>query len=428
MALKRLKSIFLFFVLFYAGCATYQSNVHEARELMRSGRFSMAANILAPHAETEGNDQLIYVFDYATALQLAGEHEKSAQYFQLADQLSDLQDYVSVLRQSGSLLFSQEMVQYKGESFERLLINVMNAINYLMMDDTEGANVETRKLNEKLSFYRRELEKEYQQNAFAVYMNALIWEANRNWDSAYIDFERAYELNPNIEYLQEDLVRSAINARRRESERKWREKFGVTGSPASWNHRQMGELVLIYQQGWGPRKSPSPESPRFPTLLPVLTQTVGAKLKVYPPSEEVGDEAEAGNEKETLYAERSQKVHSVQEVAIQTFKDDYAALMAKRIAGVVAKEVVAHQIAKENEALGMVAYLAMHLSDRADVRQWSTLPESFQVAKIRLPPGEYKVRTVGLNRMGNPSGEQSEYELVKIRAGRKHFLNWRSFR
>src|SRR5690606_4792390 len=143
------------------------------------------------------------------------------EWFQKADKLSDLQDYISLTRQAGSLLLSQELVQYKGEDFERLFINVMSAINYLMLGDLEAANVETRRLNEKLNYYRIEEKKPYEQNSFAFYLNAHIWEANRNWDSAYIDFKKAYELNPEFEYIKEDLVRSAYNARRMDEYAKW---------------------------------------------------------------------------------------------------------------------------------------------------------------------------------------------------------------
>ncbi len=76
---------------------------------------------------------------------------------------------------------------------------------------------------------------------------------SKDWDSAYIDFKKAYELNPKIDYLKEDLIRAAIYSRRPEDLAMWRAKFpGV--KPA--NLKDVGEIVLIYQQGWGRRSAP----------------------------------------------------------------------------------------------------------------------------------------------------------------------------
>ena len=51
----------------------------------------------------------------------------------------------------------------------------------------------------------------------------------------------------------------------------------------------------------------------------------------------------------------------------------------------------------------------------------------FQIAKIRLRPGIYKVRAVGLNG-DSPTGEQSPWFDVKVDKRKKTFVNWRSLR
>ncbi len=54
------------------------------------------------------------------------------------------------------MLLSAGMVQYKGENFEKVLINAMLAINFLMEGKQDGARVETRKLNDKLYKFKFE--------------------------------------------------------------------------------------------------------------------------------------------------------------------------------------------------------------------------------------------------------------------------------
>lgn len=421
----RISALFLFCAIATSGCATYQSKVDAAREKLAANRPDEAAEYLKPLAEKENDDQLIYVFDYATALQAAGNYKLSSQWFEKSVKIADENDYTSVSRQAGSLLFSQDMVQYKGEDFERLFIHVMQALNYLSMGDLEGANVETRRLNEKLNYYRLEEKKPYEQNPFAFYISGHIWEANKNWDSAYIDFEKVYKINPNLEAVQEDLVRTAWKSRRMDQYEKWSKKFKIQ-KKKEWENPKYGELVVFYMQGWGPRKAPRPESPRFPQLNPVRNFTQMAEVEVVPDltADSKKPMTVMGN---AVTKVRTEMAYDVQAVAIKTLDDDYASLVAKRAAGLVTKQVVASQIGQKNEALGLAALIAMHVSDRADLRQWSTLPQSIQVARLYLPVGDYKVLVRGLRDSGAESGEVSKEMKIKIEPRQKAFVNWRSW-
>jgi uncharacterized protein len=402
-------SLALLLLFVNGACATYDLKAARAREAMRSGSAAQAAKDLETLANAEGDDQLVYLLDYATLLQQAGQFKKSAEAFARAERIADIQDYHSLSKLTSSLVLSEDMVQYKGDDFEKVLINAVNAVNFLELDDLEGALVEVRRLNQKLYRFRFEGKKDYEQNPFAFYLSAVIWEADRKWDDAYIAYKNAYGLVPDYPPLREDLIRSAIRAQRTEELEQWKRKFPEVKIKPEWSDRNMGEIVLIYQQGWGPRKRTRPDSPRFPRLVPTWSSTRGAKLVV----EQAGEAA-------------SSRVFSVQDVSIKTLEDDYARLVASRVGGVVAKAVVADQIRQRNEALGQLAWIAMNLADRADLRQWSTLPESFQIARLPVRPGKYKVRAIGMNGSGGESYEQMPEREVEVKPGRKAFIGWRS--
>jgi hypothetical protein len=144
-------------------------------------------------------------------------------------------------------------------------------------------------------------------------------------------------------------------------------------------------------------------------LYPLFSQTERAKLEV-----------------ENGPSELSQQVMSVTDVAIKTLDDDYAGIIAMRAAGIGTKAVLADQIRQKNELLGAIAWIGMNVADQADLRQWTSLPSSFQIAKLRLKPGTYKVRAVGLSSGGAPTGETSEWWEVKVDTRHKTFVNWRS--
>jgi hypothetical protein len=391
------------------GCATYQTKVDGARKALWLNNSGEAVKILQPLAEEDGKDQLVYLFDYATALQAAGQYKESNKAFLLAERLADLKNYHSVSKITESLILNEEMVQYKGDDFEKLMINVMAALNFLMLGDHENALVEIRALNDKLEYYRIEEKRQYEQNTMALYLSGLMWEDDRNYDSAYINYEKAYNRDPHISLLREDLVRLARLADRPDAYEKWSKLFGLQFKP-EWKNKNLGEVVFIYQQGWGPRKYPRPESPRFPKLFAQPNVTKSARFEV------VGGPTMV-----------TQSIYSVQDVAIKTLDDGYAALVAKRLAGIAAKAVVSNQVAKKDQNLGALLNFALNAADRADLRQWSTLPETFQVARVYLPAGVHKISAQGLSSAGNPTDEKYGEREIEIRPNRKTFVFWRSF-
>jgi hypothetical protein len=214
-------------------------------------------------------------------------------------------------------------------------------------------------------------------------------------------------------FIRSDLIRAAKNARRDEAYKKWKAEFSEIAEDPSWYDRGHGELVIIFQQGWGPEKQMAPGQYRFPKLyrVPSVTQT----LKVIVSSDE--------GSKEQI----TQGIYDVAQAAITTLNDDYGALVARRTGALVSKAVMADQIRQKNQLLGSLAWIAMNVSDQADLRQWSSLPSLIQLAKFRMKPGIYKLKLNGLDNSGNPTADQTEVE-IKIIAGRKTFYNFRALR
>jgi uncharacterized protein len=394
-----------------SGCATYQGKVSEARTLLTEGRSEEAVAKLEPLAKTDDKDQLVYILDLATAQQVAGQYKDSTKSFILADRMAEDKDYTSVSRVAGSLLLSEEMVQYRGEDFEKLLINSMAAISYVLAGDLESAMVETRRSTEKLNYYRLEQKKEYSDNSFVPYLNGHLWEASRNFDSAYIDFRRAYDMGLRTDLVRHDLLRVAKKGNKQSTLAKLRSEFSIEPD-LQWQKKGMGELVLLFQQGWGPRKRPNPEAPRFPILVPERAQTKKAQLQV------------------TGFDNRpfTEVVYDLETAAVATLNSQYASLVAKRIAGMVAKDVVARKVGKDNAALGSLLFIAMHAADRADLRQWSTLPQTVQVARMDLPEGAHTVQVQGFDGSGYETSDKKTFDNVEIKAGKKTFIGWRSLR
>lgn len=398
----------------FIGCATYQGNVYEARNLVEQGQYSEAVTKLEPLALKEGGDQLVYLLDYAVALQLSGDLKQSTAIFLKADRLVDTLDYHSVSRITGSLLGSEEMVQYKGDTFEKIFINAYLAMNFLSEGNLDEALVEARRMNEKYIKYRQDNEIKFKQNVFGKYLSAMAWEADKKYDDCYIAYKEAYQLDSNIPFIAEDLIRASKLARRDDEYKKWKSEFPSVKEMPEWYSKDHGELIVIHQQGWGPRKTYNSRDYRFPILTPYRVNTQSSILKII--------------KGETTVSYQSQTLYDVEHAAILTLQDDYSYIVAKRMAGVVAKEVAADQIRQKNELLGNLIWIAMHVSDRADLRQWSSLPQKVEVIRTYLPKGNYSLALHGLSDSGVETQEFKEFQDIKVMPGKKKFIIWRTLK
>lgn len=404
------KFIFSFFILFFTGCATYQTKVSASRDFLAQRNCPEALKNLEALAAKDDGDQLVYLMDYGSALQICGEYKKSNQILLQAEKLSEEKDYHSVSRLTGATFINEEMIQYKGDTFEKLFLNVVLALNFIQMNDLDSAQVEVRKMNQKFVKLNFENKKNFELNSFSKYLSGLIWELNRKYDDACIDFKDAYFIDTSYRLVAQDMLRTCWKAGRTDEFNTLAKK--ISASPEEIKQakeKNKTELILLFMQGWGPRKSPRPTDRISAYLQPVYSRTKTAQLEI----------------NSEIY--KSQPVYSVEKAAIQTLEDDYGSLVARRIGSRVVKEVLADQVRQKDAALGAVAWLAMVASERADLRQWSILPQTFQILRIPIKSGEHKLQINGLDDSMSVSEVIADLNF-KVGSGEKKFQVIRSLK
>lgn len=373
--------LLLLCALFILSCASYQEKVSSARNLLVSGQYQQSAQAFEEQIETNSGDKLAYLLEYATALHLAGLYKESNAAFESADVMCDLNDYTSVSREAGAMLVKEGTVQYKAETFEFLLINIYQALNYLLLNDLENAQVKARKLNEKLNRVELGKETKQQQASFAAYLAGLLWESQGDWDNAHILYKKAYELDPSRELFQKAVLVSAKMARREEAFVKYKKIWPDLQKQVDWKSiKDDGEFVFIFQQGWVPRKRLQPGNRKLPEMVSVAANVRGVILEV------------SGQNY------KSEVVYDLDAIAKKTLSDDMARLAARALARqasrIAVRESARHN--NKNSALGAVAIASVifDVMDVADLRQWSTLPASFQMIRVPMVPGKYSVRVL----------------------------------
>jgi len=391
-----------------SSCATHPSRVSPVKTHLLAGRCSEATKILEQLSREGGNDHLLFLMEFGAAVQICKDYEKSNQIFLEADKLSEQLDYISASRAVGATLLNEEMLQYKGDIFEKLFINISAAINFIELGQFDEALVEVRRINEKYNKFSAEEKNSYELNSFAQYLSGLIWEVDHKYDDACISYTAAYKLDRSYRDVGLDMLTACWRAKRFQEYDQLALEIKPTAQELKFIKRKNGnEKIILYLQGLGPTKAPRPNAPLYPYLVP--SNNITKKLSV-----------SYQNESEVLLTKISQPIYSVEKAAIATQEADYNALTARRLGARVAKEVMADQIRQKDKTLGNIAWLIMVASERADLRNWSLLPESIQV--IRLTPlANSKIKIAGLNRYQAESEILSDIDL-SIQPNKKIYL------
>ncbi|MCM2277734.1 MAG: hypothetical protein NDJ89_06630 [Oligoflexia bacterium] len=394
------------------GCASVRMSEREADRLFRDGRYEESAAVLekalAEHGES-GRDSLLYVLDLGLALHSAGKYEESNRAFLRADQLAEIKDYTSLATEAATLLTGENLKDYKAEDFENVLISTYLAMNYALLGEAEDAIVEARRVNRKLHLMVTEGQRRYKQNAFARYLSAILYESRGEFDDAYIDYQETWKLEPGLPGLGRDLWRLAWLRGERDEMERWDHEAGLTREDREQARLQgprsgKAELIVLYENGISPVKKPNPQFSQLPRFYPRHNPVSYATVAV---------DGEALGITHRLY--------DIEATAIENLEEKYGGLIAKRLAGVVAKEVVADQIERNTNSplLGLLAKVVFYASDQADVRSWNLLPRDLQVARLVVEPGTREVRVTPVG------GGAPLVKTVQVQAGKKAFVNFR---
>lgn len=382
----------------------------EIDRLFVAGHFDEAAQRLKAgyqkDGETEGKDSLLYLLDLGLALHYAGKEEEAIQVFRQADTVAEIKDYTSIAAEAGTLFTSENIKSYQAEDFENVLISVYLAICYATTGQTEDAIVEARRVNRKLELMVSEGGRKYAQNAFARYLSAALYESDREWNSAYLDYKKTRELAPDFTRVGQDLYRTALADRMPDEARQWQTTYGLDEATTQAARQALSrgggsEIVLIFENGISPEKIPHPSWYSIPKFRTRYNPVREAVVEI--------DGKERG---------RTEKLFDVEKIAMQNLDEKYGAIIAKKVAGVVVKESVAAGVsaATKEPLFGALLRLAFYASDQADVRSWKLLPRDFQIFRAPVEPGTHTVRI-------RPVGANGASErTVQVAPGKKTFI------
>lgn len=183
------------------GCATYSDRTEAARDALQRGDTAGAVKQFDKFMKVKGSDlpnkwkknYELVVLERATVLQAAGDYEKSARDFEVADKQLELLDIArDGAGKLGKYIYSDSATKFKTSPTEKLSINAMNLCNYLVRGDLSGAKVEAKRFT-VMRNYMRDYDPEHEHNAFGSYLAGFVYEQLGQADEALRYYDEALQ-------------------------------------------------------------------------------------------------------------------------------------------------------------------------------------------------------------------------------------------
>ena len=433
-----------------AGCSQHARVLCEPLELMYSGDAAAAITAIDETKLAESDrDRFLYHAQRGHLLHLAGDFEASNRELEAAAAVSDELEPWSVTETLTDYSLNETVKAYSGEDYERAYLHYYMALNYLKMDDPEGALVECKRLDQEFRKLdaRYEDDGRYQEDGFIRYLSGLIYESMGSRDDARVDF------------------RLAVRAYGGE----WGGEMGVPTPPGlersldrlEDSSGPQTEIVVVVESGWAPYKiEKSVEVPIHRALVPEELRgrtNLAALVKVaYPefvsPSGagvpfRAGVADSSGGLTLTEAAERVQDLDALARLVLErrkpaiVLRSTLRATM-KQIALATAKHELEEDRDKDSDKKpfayiendgslwkSIFGWLFENLATRlvaeteqADTRSWVLLPAEIWMARIPVRPGEYEVMVQALD-----GSEPISLGRVSVAQGEKVFRSARFF-
>ena len=422
-------------------------------------------------------NRLLYLMEKGKIEHLRGNYEASNALLEEAYIMIDDRIKTNAGQAIAAKFTNPMAEPYKGEDFEKVTIHYYKALNYFQMGMPNEALVEAKRINIKLYELNEkysENKNKYSEDAFSQILQGILYESTGDINNAFIAYRNAEEIYgrnnnqyfgvPLPEQLRKDLLRTTKQLGFREEHEHYRKKFGITEpapakktaakasakkstkgkaappAPTPKEPEITGEAIVFWENGLGPAKDQI-----------VITASGGSGvfygsymdgdvleeiLIPIPPGAGIGSINAIAIPKytkrecyytkaELLAGDKAQPFELAQDfypIAKQCLKDrmlretiDLIVRFAtKKAASAGLKEGVGALFGDvAGDIAGLAGDAAGALTEKADTRNWQTLPATIGYTRVPLKEGENKfvIRKYG------PMGVDADTLNISYRKG-----------
>jgi hypothetical protein len=400
-------------LLFAAGCASYSDHTKVARSALDAGRPRQAADAYNQLLEVKSDkelppdlkgDKVVQVLERSTILQQLDNYPMSSRDLEVSDKNIEMLDFSrSTMDDISKYIFTDDAGPYQSPPYEKLMINTLNMLNYLVRGDLNGARIEARRyavMNQYLSEHETEGKT---MTGPGSYLAGFVFEKSRQPGEAlrYYDEALAYGKYTSLA----DPVRRLAQL---EAYRTPRLTELINAAPASTDDNP--ELLVVVNYGRVPAK--------IAKRVPIgLALTIASAWMSAASAAQANRLAAQGLvtwinfpsiEKPTIaydYAHGSvdgqplplEGIVAVDAETYKAFQQKQGVIVASAITRMITR-IIAGEVARKASGGGTVGALlslgtqaTMVAADTPDTRGWSTLPARIAIARVRLPPGRHVI-------------------------------------
>lgn len=442
--------VILFLVgFFFSSCAPSVQQYPQINKYLLNQDYDSAYNLVQKNKATYAErNAVLYYLDEGIISHFAGRYEESIQSLSRAESIMEELYTISVSKTAASFVISDNTVPYRGEDFERAMVNVFLALNYVGLGRWEDALVEARKVDSKLSVinskYAEGKKNVYKEDGFIRFLMGTLYEAEREINDAFISYRKAEEVYRN-DYLPnygvspptiliEDLLTAAYAMDFDEEAREIKKEYPSAPFVDPSKKRELAEVLILHDNGLGPEKVensflvPMPDHHIVKIAYPVF------KKRSYRISH--GEITIKNLKSGRSYRCTTVLMEDIASIAITNLENRINRIKAKAIARATAKYLLSKQAEKTAEKQGgqllalltkVSANIASVATEQADIRHWRLLPAEIRVGRTLIPPGEYRGE-IKLVDSGGSAVESREITPFSVKKGEKRFFVLRTLR
>ena len=445
-----------------------------------SGNIVNAEKIACDYSEsrTGTGDELMWRLEEAKIKFDQGKYKEALSTFEIAEKIvMDFDERAKISArevgaEAGAAITNQNAIPYRGFISDRILINAYKALCYLGLGKKNDAMVEIRRMHqrqkdaleyfdseikraeEEIKNQRKELSEAAQKNSanfdsiinsnpelkksademkklskkiygdfinpFSLYLSAIVYLMNGNYNEANVDFRNLYKAMPDNNIIAKDFVTTSkqIGARIPEELQtisEWKYPLNKNIVFVIFENGMIAALKEEKVQIILPPPIPTGYSGiAFPVLEtfpePFQSINIEAENKIYQPVTISKMDSVFGAEFNVLFP------YIITRLVISTIVKEAAAFAAQ-----MAAEEAGGDLAKLGTVVGTSLY--KYIFNTADTRSWQTLPKKYMITHFPKPEEGILKISWGANSKTITLKPTTTFAIIYIRAQSANFFN-----
>jgi hypothetical protein len=415
-----LKTLLTVVGILTASCATYYQKHYDFNAEFEKGDLPRALEVLQEKESlASSKSRFLYFVNNGILLSLMGKYEASNDYFEKAFLFGE--DYrINYFNEAAGYLTNPNMTVYRGEDHEHLMLLYFKAINYLKMQKPEEALVECRRLNIRLNQLSDKYvsDTRYRRDAFINNLMGIIYQSTGDYNNAFIAYRNALEIYEQDyhtlfsmqvpEQLKIDLLNTAWWTGFTDDFNRYREQFHMEDYKPV---KPEAELVFFWHNGLSPVKTEWSINfvidHRSENMVVFTNKALGISFPfevdekkeksdlgrleffrvAFPKYADRPEYYQRGTLKTDSIAMGLELSEDVSKIAFHSLRERMVMEFSKGLLRAALKKATELSIKKEDEGLAALIGVVNALTEKADTRNWQTLPHSIYYARLPLKEG-----------------------------------------